>query len=103
MGRPSSVQYELYEIITDQFVFRGTEAECCDFVGTTHGRINDAYKYRKNSTYKRWRIVKVGGNSDYYSVSPSDYEAIERWNEFTRPLRKKYGIPVYRPGKDGAR
>lgn len=33
----------------------------------------------------------------------SSKEAADNWDRFTAPIREKYGIPVYRPGKDGAR
>lgn len=103
MARPKVLRYELYDIITDQLVFAGTERECADFVGTKPGRIRDAYCHTRKGIYKNYRIVDVTGNSEYVCMSDRDRDAIENWDKFTKPLRKEFGIPVYRPGKDGAR
>lgn len=33
-------------------------------------------------------------------TSAEDLEAIRKWNAFTEPLRKEFGIPRWKPGAD---
>ena len=76
----------------DSQEFIGTTSECAEFIGMN---LKTFYYYRDigiTEIQDRWIIEEL----PKVTVSDLDAAAIRKWNEFTEPLRKKFGIPVYR-------
>ena len=86
--RSESVRYSLYNM-DGQHQFTGTVSECAEYLGCTKKQFTNGYsRYQK---YKQHMIEK--------EHEPTDAEVIKAWDDFVIPLRKKYGIPVYKPEK----
>lgn len=96
-------RFELRSMLTDELLFEGTAPECEKFCGTDPGKISNAYNNTKSKSYHGMRIVLVEESSEKDISSFRDRRAVEKWDEFVTPIRERYGIPVYKPGKDGAR
>ena len=85
-------------------VFEGTTEECAKFVGLTPEWFKQsAMEFGRCGRGGRYEIEEIYGQPEHSNVSSSELQAIRKWDEFVTPIREKYGIPVYRPGKEGRR
>lgn len=83
---------------------KGTAAECAKALGMTEKYFRYVVSASRDGKYKGYVIEDI---TDYGHQETDEWEqsrnadAIRNWNEFVTPLRKKYGIPVYRAKKEG--
>lgn len=97
MTKPN--QYKIIDPDTGELLFNGNTKECAEFMGITMKAFqNGTYAMRK-SNKEIWRgycieVVKTECKQREQPVKVKS--AIKAWNDFTEPLRKAYGIPVYR-------
>lgn len=89
-------QYKIIDPDTGDVLCAGNAKKCAEFVGA------EEKTFRK----RVWEMMEHGrGTYRGYCIETDQptwtKDAIKEWNNFTEPLRRKYGIPVYRPGKDG--
>ena len=90
-------EFEVYNGFGD-LVVSGTAKQCAEALGIT----SDVFrKHGYKGRYKSYRIVDVPEEGEKYKQWDHDKLA-KRWDDFCEPIRKAYGIPVYRPG-EGAR
>lgn len=94
-GRPVKSIFRLYDIATGAFVTEGTSKQCGDAIGVGPEVIRMAYKRVLDGTYKGYRIEEVLLNG-----AETDEDAIANWDAFVEPLRKEFGIPVYREKRE---
>lgn len=74
---------------TKKIICEGDAQQCADALGFKSKKMFYNITNRINAgMYKKYLI-----DTD---VMPMTQTAIDRWNAFTDPLRKKYGIPRYR-------
>ena len=80
-------RYRIRNVEMNEIVFEGTTKECAEFLGITRESF-----YSRSYTggfCKKWSI------EDGPTDAELDREAIRKWDEFTEPLRRKYGIKKY--------
>ena len=92
-------KYNLYNV-KDELVFTGTAPECVEFCGGTTSGFHNAIKYNRNCFYCGYRIEVAEEVGDKAATDSCLVATAKRWDEFCKPIREKYGIPVYRPGKE---
>lgn len=95
MARPVTTIFRVYDRETGELVAEGTSNDCGEQLGLRRETIRAAYDGTVGGTYKGYRIEKVVINTDEYNKT-----AIMNWDAFCEPLRKEFGIPVYRPKKE---
>lgn len=82
-------QYIITDPGTGQVVCRGDAEACTRALGLKSVKIFHNTVNRMNrGLYRRYRIET--------ERSPETLEAIRRWDAFTEPLRRRYGIARYR-------
>ena len=94
-GRPRTSYFRLYDLETGELVAEGTSKACGEAIGAGEDAIRQAWQRTLNGVYKGYLIEGVR-----QVRANSDDEAIKNWNDFVEPLRKKYGIPVYKPKRE---
>ena len=79
----------------------GEARHCAETLG-----MNTRQIYRGSERYERcgalflgYYIESAGGPSEETEIDSTMQEAIKQWDDFVEPIRRKYGIKVYKPGK----
>lgn len=93
-------QFEVYDLATGELLAKGSARHCSEVLHVGGDSIravaNGNYRSRK---YEIKDVTPTGAEeskNDHNLVS-----AAKRWDAFCEPIRKKYGIPVYKaPAKD---
>lgn len=81
--------YVVKDPLTDAVVCEGTADECAAALGFKTGKnFRNAVTKFNMGNYKRYEIV----TEEFIEKQ----KAIRAWDEFTEPLRKKFGIPRYK-------
>ena len=75
---------------TEEILLEGSSGECAKFLGVSIKGFYSAVQKSAEGTYSK-ALVEVSPQ-----LTERDYDAIRKWDEFTEPLREKYGVPVYR-------
>lgn len=90
--------YEVYDFRSGALIAAGTAAQCAEQLGISDTGFRSAIKRCKRGQTKKYRIVKVDSLQPEQLISEQDrvLRAIEAWDAFTEPLRKKFGIPVHK-------
>lgn len=97
------ILYEVYDPKTEELIAKGTVAECAEQLCMTVSGFRNAVDRAKNGTNRSQKIVAVGHtevkqpNRNFTSEKQA---AIDAWDAFCEPIRKKYGIPVRRMTKE---
>lgn len=97
-------QYRLVDNISNELVMVGSGRDIAAFTGASKSHISESARERKTICAGRYRVVDIAStdeNNEDYKPDTGLSIAARRWDEFCEPLRKQYGVPVYRPGKDG--
>lgn len=89
--------YEVYSRETGELLVEGTITECASAIGLSRSGFNHAVNAKHHS---RFCFVDTTEEDEVTDRSTDVREAIKAWDAFCEPLRKKYGIPVYRPRKE---
>ena len=102
---PKAKHYEVYDLVTGELLAEGSERKCSMELGIGNSAIGEIARGRYKSS--RFRVVDATPPGEEHPKPKRDPEidgsmraAANRWEEFCEPIRKKYGIPVYRPGKE---
>lgn len=86
--------FEMIDIRTGKLAFAGSAIECRDFLGIRDVKqIYNAVYRAKDSVYKGFCFV------EHDLMSTEDDKAIRAWDDFTEPLRRKFGVPRYKGAK----
>ena len=96
MKRGKEKTLEVYDRKTGELITSGTTAKCIAVVGLCPTSFRKAAK----SSVHRLKIVDTTGSVVSSGEYKSDQEAIEGWDAFVEPLRKKFGIPVRRERRE---
>lgn len=84
-----SKKYVVKDPVTDAFICEGTAEECAAVLGFKDGKSFRQAVTRFNiGEYKKYKIV----TEEFFRKQI----AIQAWDEFTGPLREKFGIPRYK-------
>lgn len=97
----------------DELVIKGTAKECSAKLGVDARRFREAAERtaRTGKRYKGCRIVELAGekvqkaarkkqiNGKSEKTIQGRASVIAAWDALVEPLRKKYGIPVYKEGR----
>jgi hypothetical protein len=89
--------YEVYDAVTGEFLDMGTAAELEERIGIDQVTIRAVGRGAQNCP--RYKINQFGVDGQKIETS-SMLEAAKRWDEFCEPIRRKYGIPVYKHKED---
>lgn len=89
-GRPKTIVYVISDPQTGEEVFRGFASDCAEFLGIPKDKFYRVAYKAMAGTYKPWDIRREG------DFDIEEQTAIQKWDAFTAPLRRKYGIPVYK-------
>lgn len=85
-----------------KYVVEGTDEECAKKLGITAKSFQRAAREFKRGGYKKYYIWDVSDEPENVDQK-SERELIEAWDNFVTPIREKYGIPVYKREKGGAK
>jgi multidrug resistance efflux pump len=94
-------QYRLVDNATEEILMEGHVKEVADFTGASKSHIAQSSREGKTICGGQYRVVDISveENDEKYKPDTGLWVAARHWDEFCEPLRKKYNIPVYRPGK----
>ena len=83
-----TVIYTVYDRDSGDLLVKGTTKECAAHFGIS----SETFRNRASDTSKRrrWNVETSE------PMSSAKAEAISNWDSFCAPLRKKYGIKVWR-------
>lgn len=91
--------FEVYNTFGD-LIAKGNSSECAKALG-----ISDVtFLHYANELYastSRFKIVKTFQPEVTLAKTRETAAQIKKWDDWATPLRDYFGIPVYRPGKDG--
>ena len=96
MGAKPRKRYAVYDKETGELVTKGTARSCSEATGLT---VDAIYQNAAGSANHSQYVVE-----ELYDecVCDSIEAAARAWDKFCEPIRKKYGIPVYKaPAKEG--
>lgn len=89
-------KYRIYNNVTGKKVAEGSANECMAIVGCSKTHFYAAAAQQKTLCGGRWRVDEASVLPPKKIGAASDLEAIANWDKLVAPLRKKYGIPVYK-------
>ena len=92
--RKETTRYRVYDA-WDEFVVEGTARECAEGLGVAVKSFREMAAKFKNGKYKKYSIFEVQPEE----VWKSDRDLAKQWDDFVTPIRERYGVPVYKPGK----
>lgn len=94
--------YALIDPDTEEIVFQGNAHECAEFCGGTPKGFYGGFSKSREATYHGYRVTKLVDTSSEMNVLGSSEltAAAKKWDAFCEPIRKRYGIPVYKPDKE---
>lgn len=107
---PKAKLYEVYDLATGNLLATGTSKECSESLGISCHAICDIAREKYNS--RKFRVVDITPPPKEPKVKKKTHPgydgelraAANRWEAFCAPIRKKYGIPVYKaPKKEGGK
>ncbi len=87
-------RYGIYNPLTGELVFEGTDVECAAFCGGTPAGFRDGPLKAKDGLYHGYRVEVT---CDVLGSAKTDAESkrlAEAWDAFCEPIRKAYGISV---------
>lgn len=93
-------RYRVINNITDKVMFEGTSKELSEITGASTSRICEAAKEGRTICRGKYRLEDISEDTEKENFDVGLKSAAQKWDEFCEPIRKKYGIPVYRPGKE---
>jgi hypothetical protein len=94
--------FKVYDAGTGKIVVSGTAQKCREKLGVTD-RLFRAAATRGHRICNGKYVVVDCGNPGETTQNDQYMEAIESWDRFVEPLRKLYGIPVYKAPKEDRR
>ena len=92
--------FEVYDRDGNLLV-KGTSIECAKVLGLSRAQFWNIVNAVRIGRNKRYKIDEVGytgrkDNRDRHDDEKTR-QAIEAWDRFCEPLRKEFGIPVWKP------
>lgn len=94
--------FEVFHKVTDDLLFKGTARECAEQFNVSVDAIRRAANYGSLIQCK-YKVAESYESSDNDDGSCNELSrAAKKWDDFCEPIRKKYGIPVYK-AKPGVR
>ena len=100
---PKAKHYEVYDLVTGELLTKGSERKCAVELGVGNSAIGEIARGKYKSS--RFRVVCKSAEEEKPPMKKEQQPysdmviAARKWDAFCEPIRKKYGIPVYRPGK----
>lgn len=89
--------YKIFKTTTGELLKFGTARECAEFIGIGERWFSDAVGRGLELGRGRYRVEVIKGMSTQVRhESEATMEAIAAWDAFTEPIRREFGIPVYR-------
>lgn len=87
--------FSVSDVHTGEVLFTGTAKQCLEKFGVPETTFRQA---AINCSVMRNRYVVAPVNADEIDNAETvpNGEAARKWDEFCEPIRKKYGIPVYK-------
>ena len=94
MSKPKT--YEVHDILTGELLVKGTAAQCAAELGVIPDTVRAIARGKHNST--KWIVEDLGkdGPDKVFDGNTSLKRAAEEWEQFCRPIRREFGIPVYK-------
>ena len=92
-------KYRVIDNITGKKIFEGNSRQICEITGISQSRICEAARDGRPVARGRYLIIDISEDVGKVNVSSEFLSAARKWDEFCEPIRKKYGIPVYKPEK----
>ena len=84
--------------LAGELIVQGNAAECAEALGLKKDGVKGLVERSRNGAkLKRYRIEEVRFEDNY---NTGMVQAAKNWDAFVKPLREKYGIPVYRGEKN---
>ena len=88
--------YRVYNL-NGELIAQGTTKECAATLGITFDGFWSAVQRAKEGIKSnKYVIEQVFWNGKVKNYALEDKTAAEAWDAFVTPIRKKYGIPVYK-------
>lgn len=99
---PKAKHYEVYDLVTGELLATGSERRCAMTLGVGNSAIGEVARGKYKSS--RFRVVcKAEEEKPAPKKEQQPYSdmviAARKWDAFCEPIRKKYGIPVYKAPK----
>ena len=95
-------KFRLINNTTDEVLFEGSLKEISEITGATIVTIRDAEKEQRPFRRGQYRVIDISEDREKANSKAEYLVAAMKWDEFCEPIRKKYGIPVYKPRKGGS-
>ena len=98
----SQKYYKIIDPDTGDVLCSGDSEKCAVFFGVSkkcfQNSVGDMIRNRR-PRYKGY-CIEVKSTARKQQEQPAEVKsAIKAWNDFTEPLRRKYGIPVYQENR----
>jgi hypothetical protein len=81
-----------------ELLAEGTGKECAEKLGMTARSFSDAAQRFKEGRYNKYYIYNVT-DEKREEANESDRDVIKKWDDFVTPIRKHFGVPVWKGGK----
>lgn len=99
MARPV-IHYEVRDIVTDKVIATGSARECSAATGLHPDSVRRLSMGEYNS--RKYTVRRVVDKREIYDCEKVPVPSLAAsWDAFCEPIRRKYGIPVYKPDKEG--
>lgn len=92
--------FQVYNKKTGCMVVEGGAKKCCEWLGVGDTTFRDAAK-RGGTCRGVYQIIDCSDESEEKQLRERGMDFVKSWDALCEPLRKKYGIPVYKPEVSG--
>ena len=95
-------RFKVFDVKTGELLVEGTAKECAEGVGLSESGFRQAAVISDGVGHSKYKIIDETPPEDEIRELSYDFKvAAKKWDEFCEPIRKKYGIPVYKePAKE---
>ena len=98
MAKPR--QYEVHDAATGKLLAVGTAAYCAKVVGISSDLVRSMARGAQNS--RKYMSIDITEDEEKGEAACAHIlAAAKAWDAFCEPIRKKYGIPVYKAPEKG--
>jgi hypothetical protein len=92
-------KFQIFNKVSGNLVFEGSAKECCERLHCADStlRISAKEDWSIRGTYKIVEIIEPKTDDIEEELTKAeDRSAAASWDAFCEPIRKKFGIPVYK-------
>lgn len=85
--------YRVYDRSSGKLLAQGSTRECAEQLGMKQSGFQSAVDRMRDGVIGKFVIEEFGGPQD---TEQDRIDLAEQWDRFCEPLRKKYGVKVYK-------